>query len=38
MCEAAKEKKKGIVEEKPTFFYNLYNEDGFENSNSACCV
>lgn len=30
MCEAEKEKK--ITEEKPAFFYNLYNEDDFENT------
>lgn len=31
-------KKKRIIEEKPAFFDNLYNEDEFENTKSACFV
>lgn len=39
MCEAEKQQQqKRIIEEKSAFLYNLYNKDGFENTNSACCV
>lgn len=31
-------KRKGIIEEQLTFFYDLHNEYGFENTSSVCCV
>lgn len=34
MCEAEKGKK--ITRKKPAFFYNLCNEDGFENTIVGC--